>query len=84
MRFMYCFESSSELLPPILNKESSLPLDLLFTDVWGPALMSSFAYGSWYYLLIVDNATKYNWIFPIEWKSQVKEVFIKFKSQIER
>lgn len=68
--------------PSSINKESLMPLDLLFTDVWGPAPMT-FAFGTRFYVLFVDKSTRYNWIFPIERKSQVKETFIKFKNRVE-
>lgn len=39
--------------------QSKLPLDLLYTDVWGPAPCLSIT-GDRYYLLIVDDCTKFN------------------------
>lgn len=56
---------------------TSLPLNLVFADVWGPALMVS-AFENRFYVLFVDNTTHYNWIFPIVRKSQVHKVFISF------
>lgn len=37
-----------------------------------------------YYVLFVDNATKYNWWFPMKNKPDVLQIFITFKNQIER
>lgn len=68
--------------PSKVNNIALKPLELLFADVWGPAPMNS-VFGSKYYILFVDKSTKYNWIFPIQQKSQVKETFIKFKTQVE-
>lgn len=54
-----------------------LPLDLLFANVWESVpIKSSNEY--WFYLLIVDIASKFNWLFPLQWKSQVKETFMSF------
>lgn len=36
-----------------------------------------------YYLILVDNFTRYTWIFPLKLKSQVKETFIAFKALVE-
>lgn len=36
------------------NNDQFLPLDLIFTDIWGPAPMT-FAHGSRFYILFVDK-----------------------------
>lgn len=50
--------------PSRINKDL-LPLDLVFADVWGPALMT-LAFGCRYYVLFVNKANRYNWVFPVE------------------
>lgn len=58
------------------------PLDLILADVWGPAPIVS-SNGCRYYVLFIDNATRFNWIYPIERKSQVASVLKEFKIHVE-
>lgn len=69
---------------PSRNNEnkSLLTLDLIFADVWGLAPME-YVSSTRYYVLFVDGASKYNWIFPVGRKSEVHDVFINFKTNIE-
>lgn len=60
--------------PSRVNKEL-LPLDLVFANVWGPAPMTS-AFVCHYYVLFVDAASWYYFVFPIEWKLEVRRIFI--------
>jgi hypothetical protein len=61
---------------------SSHPLQLLFLDVWGPSPMPSIN-NNRYYLCIVDDYSKYTWLFPINMKSDVTHVFLRFKTMVE-
>ncbi|KAM2554344.1 hypothetical protein TB2_018473 [Malus domestica] len=61
---------------------TSKPLEILHIDVWGPASISS-VNGYRYYLLLVDDFTKYSWFFPLKYKSEVFSTFIHFKSVVE-
>jgi hypothetical protein len=61
---------------------SSRPLQLLFLDVWGPSPMPSIN-NNRYYLCIVDDYSKYTWLFPINMKSDVTNVFLRFKTMVE-
>lgn len=62
---------SHKLAFPISTTKSALPFDLVHTDVWGPAPISSVK-GYGYYLLIIDDCTRYSWLFPLFYKSDVK------------
>ncbi|PKU87515.1 Retrovirus-related Pol polyprotein from transposon TNT 1-94 [Dendrobium catenatum] len=53
------------------------PLAMLHADVWGPSPVSSIQ-GFRYYLLIVDDFSRYTWIFPFIFKSEVTSIFINF------
>lgn len=46
------------------------PFELIHADVWGPAPIASFS-GYKYYLLLVDDFTRYSWLFPLHFKSDV-------------
>jgi hypothetical protein len=61
---------------------SSAPLQLLFLDVWGPAPLTS-VNNNRYYLSIVDDFSKYTWFYPLELKSDVCAIFLRFKHLIE-
>jgi len=58
------------------------PLQLLFLDVWGPVPMFSIN-NNRYYLSIVDDFSKYSWVFPLNAKSDVTSAFLRFKNLVE-
>ncbi|KAI5328775.1 hypothetical protein L3X38_028172 [Prunus dulcis] len=58
------------------------PLDLLYSDVWGPAPYSSID-GFSYYVIFVDHFTKYIWLYPLKKKSDVFSTFVTFKALVE-
>ncbi|KAM1941804.1 hypothetical protein ACFX13_029341 [Malus domestica] len=60
----------------------STSLELLHCDVWGPSSISSVS-GYRFYLLIVDEFTKYTWLFPMKYKSEVFSLFVSFKAYVE-
>jgi hypothetical protein len=57
-------------------------LDLLYLDVWGPAPLL-FSNNKRYFLCIVDDFSKYFWLFPLTYKSDVLAVFTQFKAMVE-
>jgi hypothetical protein len=63
--------------------KSSKPLELIYTDVWGPAPTRSLDDFS-YYLVFVDHFSKYVWLYPLKNKSDVSFIFPKFKSVVEK
>ncbi|KAM1608415.1 hypothetical protein EV1_020385 [Malus domestica] len=65
-----------------VSSTSSSCLELLHCDLWGPAPVMSVS-GSRYYLLIVDDYSKYSWFFPLQSKSAVYSVLVQFKSYVE-
>ena len=77
-----CNMAKSHKLPfsPSLSVSHS-PFDLLHMDVWGPAPVSSFQ-GFRYYLLIMDDYTKFVWVFPLHYKSQVATAISNFHSYV--
>lgn len=56
---------------------SSSPFHLLFLDVWGPAHTKTLK-GNMYYLSIVDDYSRFIWIFPFTTKSLVANIVSKF------
>ncbi|PKU66914.1 Retrovirus-related Pol polyprotein from transposon TNT 1-94 [Dendrobium catenatum] len=57
-------------------------LSLIHSDVWGPAPVVSIQ-GFRYYVIFVDDYSRFTWIFPLKQKSEVTDVFINFKKKIE-
>jgi hypothetical protein len=62
---------------------STSPLHLLFLDVWGPAPLLSLN-NKRYYLCIVDDFSRYSWLFPLTAKSDVLPIFLKFRTLVEK
>ncbi|KAM2437268.1 hypothetical protein ACFX1W_014395 [Malus domestica] len=65
------------------GSSTSHSLALLHCDVWGPAPVTSVS-GFQYYLLLVDDYTKYSWFFPLRRKSEVYSTFVTFKNYVEK
>lgn len=57
-------------------------LELVHTDVWGPATVSSLG-GSYYYVTFVDDHSRKVWVYFMKHKSKVFEVFKKWKAMVE-
>lgn len=60
----------------------STSLELVYYDVWDPASVSSHS-GYKYYVLLVNEFTKHNWLFPLKVKSEVYSIFFQFKVYVE-
>jgi len=61
---------------------SSHPLDLVFSDVWGPAPSSVGRKN--YYVSFIDDHTKYVWVYFLRHKSEVFQCFRDFQNLVER
>ena len=62
--------------------QSHAPLDLIYTDVWGPSNTVGLD-SSCYYLILVDHFTKYIWFYPMATESGVSSIFPQFKNLVE-
>ncbi|KAI0496003.1 hypothetical protein KFK09_022310 [Dendrobium nobile] len=58
------------------------PLALVHSDVWGPSPVSS-TNGFRFFVIFVDDYSRYTWLFPIIHKSEVTTTFITFTNFIE-
>ncbi|KAM6582045.1 hypothetical protein CsatB_009047 [Cannabis sativa] len=69
---------------PYSNSDTvyTAPLQLLHTDLWGPAPMVS-SNGYRYYISFVDAYSRYTWLYLLRTKDEALPTFIKFKTQIE-
>ncbi|KAL5537784.1 hypothetical protein UlMin_045380 [Ulmus minor] len=78
-----CQYAKNHRLPfHLSNSRAASPLDLIYTDIWGPAPLLSTA-GARYFILFVDDNTRYTWIFPLQTKDQALKTFIQFKQLVE-
>jgi len=67
--------SSSEFI-------ASRPLERVHCDLWGPAPVSS-VQGFQYYVIFIDNLSRFSWFYPLKRKSDFCSIFIKFQSFVE-
>ncbi|KAE8681124.1 hypothetical protein F3Y22_tig00111342pilonHSYRG00188 [Hibiscus syriacus] len=59
------------------------PLELIHTDMCGPIKPSSLGNNN-YFLLFIDDFSRKTWVYFLKQKSEVFEVFKKFKAAVER
>jgi histone deacetylase 1/2 len=78
-----CQLGKSHQLPyPKSSSVSTGPLDLIFSDVWGPAPTSIGRYN--YYVSFIDDHSKFTWIYMLRHKSEVFRIFHEFQTLVER
>ena len=63
------------------NRISSFPLQLIHIDIWTSPVLSITGYK--YYIIFVDDFSRFTWIYPLHTKSETDEVFLKFKLLVE-
>jgi histone deacetylase 1/2 len=77
-----CQKAKSHQLPYMRSSSvSTTPLQLVFSDVWGPAPSSAGRYT--YYVSFIDDFSKYSWIYLLKKKSDVFQVFHNFQKLVE-
>lgn len=59
---------------------AKFPLEIIHLDVWSA---SNSSISGLYYVLFVDNFSRYSWVYPIRFKYEVFAIFVKFKSLVE-
>jgi hypothetical protein len=64
------------------SRVSIAPLELIHTDIWTSPVSS--VSGFKYYVIFIDDYSRYSWIYPIHLKSEVLEKFIQFKLMVEK
>ena len=75
-----CLSSKSHRLPYANSKnQSSGPLELIHSNLWGPSSFISHL-GHKYYVIFVNDFTRYTWLYPLKFKSDVLN-FRKFSSK---
>lgn len=59
------------------------PLDVIHLDIWGPTPLPS-KHGFKYYIIFLDDHTRYTWICPLKAKNEALSAFLQFKNQVEK
>jgi hypothetical protein len=78
-----CQRAKSHQLPfPRSVSVSRDPLDLVFSDVWGPAPSSIGRFK--YYVSFIDDFSKFTWLYLLKNKSDVFQKFKDFQQLVER
>lgn len=79
-----CLSSKSKQLSfSSSQSQAKCPLDLVYTDVWGPSPICS-TNGSKYYVYFLDAFSRYTWLYPLSCKADVTTIFVKFQAYVER
>jgi histone deacetylase 1/2 len=66
---------------PISNSVSTVPLEQVFSDVWGPTPLSVNKH--LYYVSFIDDYSEFNWIYFLKKHSDVYQVFLNFQQLVE-
>jgi hypothetical protein len=78
-----CQLGKSHQLPFALNeKRSSFPLQLIHCDLWGPSPILSTS-GFRYYVIFVDDHSRFTWFYPLKHKSDFYDTFLRFQKFVE-
>jgi histone deacetylase 1/2 len=78
-----CQQGKSHQLPyPVSISVSTVPLEQVFSDVWGPAPASVGKHQ--YYVSFIDDYSKFTWIYLLKKRSDVYQVFLNFQQLVER
>ena len=69
---------------PFNNSDSfsSAPFDLIHSDIWGPAPVPT-EEGSRYFVIFVDNFSRYTWIYLLHYRSELMSIYQTFHKMIE-
>jgi hypothetical protein len=79
-----CLSAKSKQLP-FYSSQSQIkaPLELIYSDLWGPSPVLSRT-GNKYYVSFLDAYSCYTWLFPISHKNDPFPIFLQFQKYVER
>ena len=80
-------------MPCQFGKQTALPFnnsvshalssfDLIHSDVWGPSPISTLG-GSRYFVIFVDDFSRYTWIYLFKNRSELYQIYLDFTKMIE-
>ena len=67
---------------PSVNNVSDKPFDLIHCDIWGPYKHSTYD-NNCYFLTIVDDCSRFTWIFLLKNKSEAPTVIMRFFAMVK-
>ena len=78
-----CLSAKSKQLP-FYSSQSQIkaPLELIYSDLWGPSPVLSRTRNN-YYVSFLDAYSRYTWLFPISHKNDAFPIFIQFQKYVE-
>jgi histone deacetylase 1/2 len=78
-----CQQGKSHQLPFSLSQHVvSSPLEIIYSDVWGPAQTS--VSGHTYYVSFIDGYSRFTWLYLLKRKNDVFDIFLQFQCHVER
>lgn len=78
-----CQMAKSHRLPFVLSDSRAMkPFDLVHSDLWGPSPISSITSVK-YFLLFIDDYTRFTWLYLLNNKSETFSYFLKFQQLIQ-
>jgi transposase InsO family protein len=72
-----------DVFPSNHDKKKRYVLDIVHTDVCGPMQTRSLG-GTFYFMLLIDDCTRYTWVYFLRRKSDVFEYFKEFRTMVEK
>lgn len=77
-----CKLSKHTALPfNVSSYATTAPFDLIHSDIWGPASQSTKG-GSFYYVLFINDCTRYTWLNLMKTKSDFFNIYVSFATMI--
>lgn len=62
--------------------QANKPLELIHSDLWGPAPLQS-TNGFQYYVAFLDDDSRFTWIYRLKSKGKTSAIFLQFKNLVE-
>lgn len=78
-----CALSKAHTLPFVKsNNHAANSFDIIHSDVWGPSRVGSLS-GKYYYVVFIDDWSRYSWIYFLRQKSEVLQLFKYFHAMVQ-
>uniref|UniRef100_A0A2N9HXJ7 Integrase catalytic domain-containing protein n=1 Tax=Fagus sylvatica TaxID=28930 RepID=A0A2N9HXJ7_FAGSY len=78
----HCLAGKMHQLPFLVsNKNVKSPFELVHADLWGLAPVLSYT-GFHFYLVLVDEFTKFTWVYLLKHKSDTFKIFTQFQAMV--
>ena len=61
---------------------SSMPFELVHSDIWGPSPTSTMG-GSQYFVIFVDDFSRYTWLYLLKNRSQLQQTYYDFSRMVK-